>query len=187
MSVESVLGPGGSVAQQWSEFETRREQLDMAKAVADAIAAPHHLMVEAGTGVGKSFAYLVPAIQAALADRDCRVVISTHTISLQEQLLRKDIPFLRSVLPQDFNAVLVKGRSNYLSLRRLRVAQQRQALLLGDDESVRQLQQIGGWSRQTRDGSRSDLSFQPQGAVWDLVESDTNNCLGKRCPDYADC
>ena len=82
-------------------------------------------MVEAGTGVGKSFAYLVPAILAATANKDCRVVISTHTISLQEQLVRKDIPFLQSVMPQPFNAVLVKGRSNYLSLRRLRGAQQR--------------------------------------------------------------
>jgi ATP-dependent DNA helicase DinG len=187
MSIAAILGPGGAVAQRLPNYEPRPQQLEMAEAVADAIAEPRHLMVEAGTGIGKSFAYLVPAIQAALADRDCRVVISTHTISLQEQLLRKDLPFLRSVLPQDFNAVLVKGRTNYLSLRRLRVAQQRQALLLSGDDAVRQLQQIGRWSRQTRDGSRSDLSFQPLPPVWDLVESDTNNCLGKRCPDYADC
>src|SRR5512133_3366110 len=108
MSVASVLGPRGSIARMWPVFEVRRGQLDMAEAVADAVASPHHLMVEAGTGVGKSFAYLVPAIQAALADKDCRVVISTHTISLQEQLLRKDIPFLQSVMPDEFRAVLVK-------------------------------------------------------------------------------
>src|SRR6516162_4766139 len=99
MSVESVLGPRGTIARFWPDFESRREQLAMAEAVADAISGQHHLMVEAGTGVGKSFAYLVPAIQAALADKDCRVVISTHTISLQEQLVRKDIPFLQSVIP----------------------------------------------------------------------------------------
>src|SRR5438128_1824436 len=168
MSIASILGPEGGIARRLPSYEPRPQQLAMAEAVAEAIAEPRHLMVEAGTGVGKSFAYLVPAIQAALADRDCRVVISTHTISLQEQLIHKDLPFLRSVLPQDFNAVLVKGRSNYLSLRRLRVAQQRQTLLLSGDDSVRQLQQIGRWSRQTRDGSRSDLSFQPLPPVWDL-------------------
>ena len=101
MSVESILGPRGNIARGWPEFESRPEQLDMALAVADAIADRHHLMVEAGTGVGKSFAYLVPAIQAALADKDCRVVISTHTISLQEQLLRKDIPS-PDVIPDEF-------------------------------------------------------------------------------------
>src|SRR5215213_5173458 len=162
MSVASVLGPRGSIAKLWPDFEARREQLDMAEAVADAIAGPHHLMVEAGTGVGKSFAYLVPAIQAALADKDCRVVISTHTISLQEQLLRKDIPFLQSVIPQEFRAALVKGRSNYLSKRRLRVAQQRLMTLAPNREAADQLVEIGKWSRRSPDGSKSDLPFVPQ-------------------------
>jgi ATP-dependent DNA helicase DinG len=187
MSLNTILGPGGAVARRLANYEPRPQQLAMAEAVADALAAPHHLMVEAGTGVGKSFAYLVPAVLAALADKDCRVVVSTHTISLQEQLLRKDIPFLQSVMPKPFNAVLVKGRSNYLSLRRLRGAQQRAPALLAEDGALAQLQQIGRWSRQTRDGSKSDLDFQPLPAVWDLVESDTTNCLGRQCPDYADC
>src|SRR5262249_31247618 len=107
MSIASILGPGGSVARRLSNYEARPQQLQMAEAVAEAIAGPHHLMVEAGTGVGKSFAYLVPAILAAVADKECRVVISTHTISLQEQLIRKDIPFLQSVLPVPFSAALV--------------------------------------------------------------------------------
>src|SRR5262245_22731008 len=94
MSVASVLGPDGLIAQRLGSYEPRPQQLQMADAVADAIAARRHLMVEAGTGVGKSFAYLVPAIEAATAQKDCRVVVSTHTISLQEQLIRKDIPFL---------------------------------------------------------------------------------------------
>jgi ATP-dependent DNA helicase DinG len=187
MSVASVLGPRGSIAQLWPEFETRREQLDMAEAVADAVADPHHLMVEAGTGVGKSFAYLVPAIQAALANKDCRVVISTHTISLQEQLVRKDIPFLQSVIPQEFKVALVKGRSNYLSQRRLRVTQQRLLTLAADRVAADQLVQIGKWARRTEDGSRSDLPFVPNPGVWDLVESDHGNCLGRKCPDHANC
>jgi ATP-dependent DNA helicase DinG len=187
MSVESILGFQGSIAQRLPGFESRPEQLDMATAVADAIDSRHHLMVEAGTGVGKSFAYLVPAIQAALADKECRVVVSTHTISLQEQLIRKDIPFLQSVMPEEFRAVLVKGRSNYISLRRLRVAQQRMTLLAADQTQADQLVQIGKWSRRTQDGSRADLEFTPQPSVWDLVESDHGNCLGRKCDDYAKC
>src|SRR5437763_1638658 len=130
MSIAPILGPGGAVAGRLSNYEPRGQQLAMAEAVADAIAEKRHLMVEAGTGVGKSFAYLVPAVQAALADPHCRVVVSTHTISLQEQLIHKDIPFLQQVMPE-FRAVLVKGRSNYLSLRRLGVATQRAGSLLG--------------------------------------------------------
>jgi ATP-dependent DNA helicase DinG len=187
MSIASILGPDGAVARRLGNYEPRPQQLDMAQAVADAIADGHHLMVEAGTGVGKSFAYLVPTILAATAaEKNFRVVISTHTISLQEQLVRKDIPFLQSVLPKEFNAVLVKGRSNYISLRRLRGAQQRIALLTDAGEAD-QLKRIGLWSRRTRDGSRSDLSFQPLPNVWDLVESDSGNCLGRQCPDHGGC
>src|SRR5262249_55002669 len=125
MSIDVILGPRGSVAQQMAGYEPRPQQLALAEAVHPAIAECHHLMVEAGTGVGKSFAYLVPAILAAQDAKDFRIVVSTHTISLQEQLLRKDIPFLQSVMPKPFRAALVKGRGNYLSLRRGRVARQR--------------------------------------------------------------
>jgi ATP-dependent DNA helicase DinG len=187
MSTAAILGPDGSIARRLPGYEPRPQQLEMAEAVAGAIAANRHLMVEAGTGVGKSFAYLIPAILAATAEEKCRVVVSTHTISLQEQLIRKDVPFLQTVMPRPFRAVLVKGRSNYLSLRRYRVARQRMGALVGDDQAVRQLQQIGLWSRRTEDGSRSDLDFQPQPMVWDLVESDSGNCLGRKCPDYSDC
>jgi ATP-dependent DNA helicase DinG len=186
MSIPAILGPDGTIARRLGNYEPRPQQLEMAEAVAAAITERKHLMVEAGTGVGKSFAYLVPAALAASADRNCRVVISTHTISLQEQLVRKDIPFLQSVLPQEFNAVLVKGRSNYISLRRLRGAQQR-LLMLGDSGEVDQLKRIGLWSRRTQDGTRSDLSFQPLPSVWDQVESDSGNCLGRQCPDHQQC
>src|SRR5437763_5592106 len=175
MSIESILGSQGAIARQLPGYESRPQQLAMAEAVRDAIADHRHLMVEAGTGVGKSFAYLVPAIQAALADRDCRVVISTHTIGLQEQLIRKDLPLLEQLFPE-LRAVLVKGRGNYVSLRRLRVAQQRAVSLLADPVAIEQLTSIGRWSRQTRAGSRSDVRFQPTPAVWDLVERDSGNC-----------
>jgi ATP-dependent DNA helicase DinG len=187
MSHTTILGPDGAIARRLGNYEVRPQQLEMADAVARAIASSRHLMVEAGTGVGKSFAYLVPAILAALADKECRVVVSTHTISLQEQLIHKDIPFLQSVLPRPFSAVLVKGRGNYLSMRRLRVAQQRVRSLLAEEGPAGQLLKIGRWSRKTFDGSRSDLEFQPLPLVWDLVESDSNNCLGRNCPEYDKC
>ncbi len=186
MSVFSILGPDGLIAKRLSNYEPRPQQLRMADAVAEAITNRHHLMVEAGTGVGKSFAYLVPAVLSATASKQDRVVISTHTISLQEQLVQKDVPFLQDVLPDPFNAVLVKGRSNYLSLRRLRVAQQRSGGLF-EPTQVEQLRQVGRWSRQTRDGSRSDLRFQPLPVVWEAVHSDSGNCLGRACPDHGEC
>jgi ATP-dependent DNA helicase DinG len=187
MSVASILGPQGQIAQRLPSYEVRPQQLAMAEAVAEAIKDQHHLMVEAATGVGKSFAYLVPAIQAAAGKEDCVVVVSTHTISLQEQLIHKDIPFLQQVMPQKFSAVLVKGRSNYLSLRRLRVAGQKMFSLLANQSAEEQFIRIEQWSRSTEDGSLSDLGFRPEPAVWDLVESDTNNCLGGKCPKYDQC
>jgi ATP-dependent DNA helicase DinG len=187
MSIASILGPRGAIARRLSGYESRPEQLAMAEAVFRAIAKPEHLMVEAGTGVGKSFAYLVPAILAACADKECRVVVSTHTINLQEQLIRKDLPFLTEVMPRPFTAALVKGRSNYVSLRRLRGAQERVGALLAEDATRQQLQRLRQWSRRTEDGSKSDLDFQPSPLVWDLVESDRGNCLGRKCPDFDDC
>ena len=187
MPIEKILGPQGTIARRLSNYEARPQQLKMARAVARAIDTPHHLMVEAGTGVGKSFAYLVPAILAAMAGRVRRIVVSTHTINLQEQLVKKDVPFLKSVMPGEFSAALVKGRSNYVSLRRLQVAQQRAVALLGDEKVMNQLRQIGTWATTTEDGSRSDLEFQPSPAVWDLVESDSGNCLARECPRHKDC
>ncbi len=185
--VEDVLGPGGAVAANLPGFEARPQQVAMASAVAEALTTGQKLLVEAGTGVGKSFAYLVPAVLAVAAKKDYRVVVSTHTIGLQEQLISKDIPFLQKALPHDFRPVLVKGRGNYLSLRRLRTAQQRAGSLLADPLALQQLAGIGKWSRTTADGTRSDLEFQPLPGVWDQVESDSGNCLGKQCPHHADC
>ncbi|MED5402118.1 MAG: DEAD/DEAH box helicase, partial [Planctomycetota bacterium] len=115
--VRSILGPDGRIAERLDTYEPRPQQLEMAEAVANAIEQRQHLVVEAGTGVGKSFSYLVPAILAVAAnpsdpDRPRRVVVSTHTIALQEQLITRDIPFLNAILPIEFSAVLAKGRSN---------------------------------------------------------------------------
>jgi ATP-dependent DNA helicase DinG len=181
-----ILGPGGAIARRLHRYEERPEQLMMARAVARAIEGESHLMVEAGTGVGKSFAYLVPAILAA-SEAKKKVVVSTHTISLQEQLLEKDIPLLQAVMPQEFSAVLVKGRSNYISLRRLGAAGARAGLTFGRSEEFDQLGEIKLWSGRTQDGSRSDLDFKPLGPVWDAVASEHGNCLGKKCPRFRQC
>ena len=165
----------------------------MAAAVNAALCEPRHLIVEAGTGVGKSFAYLVPAILATADSsparelRCRRVVISTHTISLQEQLTKKDIPFLNSVVPLEFTAVLAKGRRNYLSLRRLQSALSRGTSLFSNETEFEQLRQLRSWSRETEDGSLSDLEVRPLATVWDEVASDHGNCMGRRCPTFEEC
>jgi ATP-dependent DNA helicase DinG len=186
-----ILGPQGRISARMERYEHRREQLAMAEEVAEAIRAKRHLIVEAGTGVGKSFAYLVPAILASVAGEEGKpgkkVVVSTHTISLQEQLMRKDIPFLRSVMPLEFTAVLVKGRRNYLSLRRLKNAISRAASVFSQPEEFEQLRRIEGWSKETGDGSLSDLDYRPLGQVWDEVASDHGNCMGRKCPTYKEC
>lgn len=181
-----ILGPDGAVSRRLKQYESRPEQLRMAEAVASAIENGNHLMVEAGTGVGKSFAYLVPAILAATSSKT-KIVVSTNTISLQEQLLQKDLPFLRAVMPQEFSAVLVKGRSNYISLRRLDAAQARAGAALLKREEFDQIEAIRAWSGVTKDGSRSDLDFRPHLNVWDAVESDDGNCLGRSCPRHQEC
>ncbi len=158
----------------------------MAQAVTSAIERPGHLVVEAGTGVGKSFAYLVPAILAAVHDKK-KVVVSTHTIALQEQLLNKDIPFLRSVMGEEFTAVLVKGRSNYISLRRLERRDSAPGRDLPASRRVRPASTIRMWSGRTTDGSRSDLSFRPFPVVWEAVQSEDGNCLGRECPNHKEC
>ena len=192
LSPEDMLGANGLIARRLPRYESRSQQLEMANAVAKAIADGNHLVVEAGTGTGKSFAYLVPAILAATARQGdagekTRIVISTHTISLQEQLIARDIPFLNAVLPVEFSAVLVKGRSNYISLRRMKGTIERSRALFALSEEEQQLGDIVEWSRQTGDGSRSDLDFRPLPQVWEEVQSEHGNCLGRKCPTYDDC
>lgn len=188
-----ILGPGQRIAARLGNYEHRPQQLQMAEAVARAIEGGRHLVVEAGTGVGKSFAYLVPAILAATAARDDptaprrRIIVSTHTISLQEQLIAKDLPFLRSVIPHEFTAVLIKGRRNYMSLRRLASAVNRSGHLFSTEEEFTQLRELARWSKETDDGSLSDLSYRPQAAVWDEAASESGNCMGRNCPTYNKC
>lgn len=186
LTLKDIFSPGGIISQHLGGYEYREEQLQMANAVARAFAASENLIVEAGTGVGKSFAYLIPAVSLSVKT-DQTVVISTNTISLQEQLVTKDIPFLHNVLPRDFNAVLAKGRRNYLSRRRLNNLLTYERGLFDTLEEVDQVKKIVEWVETTEDGSRSDLSIQPTSQVWDKVVSDRDNCLGRKCPTYDVC
>src|SRR5438093_2148117 len=166
-------------------FEFRPQQQEMAAAVARALEEERHLVVEAGTGVGKSLAYLAPAILFAL-EQHKKAIVSTHTINLQEQLLYKDIPILKKILPVEFEAALIKGRQNYLCPRRLeRALQQANELFTGPEQN--ELTRLAQWARTTRDGSLSDLSVEPDPKVWTQVCSEPHICTGKSCGQQSNC
>ena len=184
LDVAKILGKGGLVGQSYSGFEVRTQQLEMAQAVQDAFEGRYHLAVEAGTGVGKSYAYLVSAIDQ-VRQKKGKVLISTYTITLQEQLINKDIPFLAEIMPGQFRACLAKGRGNYLCRRRLAYAMRKQKGLF--DDSGDELSQINGWAQNTEDGSLSDLPFVPSAQVWDAVKSEHGNCPGRKCQHFREC
>jgi ATP-dependent DNA helicase DinG len=158
----------------------------MADAVERNLESKGHLLVEAGTGVGKSFGYLVPAIRRILEQRQ-RVVVCTHTISLQEQIFDKDVPLLKAVIPDEFTTVLAKGRGNYLSLRRLRIASEKKSKVCHSEEEEHSLDLVEDWAYETTDGSLATLPVLPRRSVWQHVESDAGNCMGRRCPTYDKC
>ena len=224
LAPSDILSSDGPIARILNRaFESRPEQLAMADAVARAFETRERLLIEAGTGVGKSFAYLVPAIARILAKGE-KVVVATATISLQEQLMLKDIPLLvkafaatsperergaatssQEPAPSDvpvssdpladargggsfeLKPVLAKGRGNYLSIRRLALASQRQDAILHDDASRRSLHVIEDWALSTRDGSLSTLPALERPDVWDHARSDSDNCMGRKCPHYESC
>jgi ATP-dependent DNA helicase DinG len=166
-------------------FEFRPQQQEMAAAVAKALEEERHLVVEAGTGVGKSLAYLAPAILFARAQHK-KAIVSTHTINLQEQLLYKDIPILKRILPVEFEAALIKGRQNYLCPRRLdRALQQANELFTGPEQN--ELNRLAEWARTTRDGSLSDLAVEPDPKVWTQVCSEAHICTQKMCGQEPRC
>jgi len=179
-----ILGPRGLVRKSLDTFESRPQQLEMALAVREHLEVCRHLAVEAGTGVGKSFAYLVPAIEQVCRKKG-RVLVSTFTITLQEQLINKDLPFLAQALPYPFDAVLAKGRGNYLCKRRLEFTQRRMGGMLDSFES--ELDRLLAWAAATADGSLSDMPHQPPAALWDAVKSEHGNCRGRGCPHFTGC
>ena len=176
--VEAIFGPGGLLSHA-KNFEHRLPQQEMAVAVIRALEAGENLVVEAGTGVGKSLAYLIPAILYGQA-RAKKAVITTHTINLQEQLAEKDLPMLQRILPTDFSFTMLKGRANYLCTRRLQRALVRADGLFTSPE-VAELKRVHEWSRTTEDGSLSDFEVEPDAKVWEAVCSERGLCSPKLC------
>ena len=183
----AAFAPGGPLAAAAGDFEyeARPQQVDMARAIAAALEANRHLIVEAGTGVGKSLAYLVPLLLHAKRN-GVRALVSTHTISLQEQLVGKDLPLLEHRLGVPFRVALVKGRMNYLCLRRLARARHHQRELFGDGVAE-DLERIRAWADQTEDGSVQELRRQPSPEAWSAVCAEHGNCLGAKCPERKRC
>src|SRR5438309_6599988 len=174
--IRTIFSETGRLSKS-KNFEYRPQQQEMAVAVARTLEEERHLVVEAGTGVGKSLAYLVPAILFALEQKK-KAIVSTQTINLQEQLIHKDIPILKKVLPVEFEAALMKGRQNYVCPHRLqRALQQGNDLFTGPEQN--ELQTIADWAARTTDGSLSDLDMQPDPKVWAQVCSEPHICTTK--------
>lgn len=179
--IEHLFSDHGLLAMGYPGYEPRPGQRLMALKVADALSTASHLVVEAGTGTGKSLAYLAPAV--LWADRnDARIVVSTNTINLQEQLVSSDIPALARALGQPIEACLVKGRSNYLCLRKLD-----RALSQINDAQNDQLASVVAWALDTTTGDKSSMPVEPLPEAWEMVCAEADLCLAQRCPRHRDC
>lgn len=179
-----LLQPNGPLSKSLKGFEPRVPQQQMMRNIIEAYNNRTIALIEAGTGTGKSVAYLIPAMLWAIQHGE-RTVISTNTITLQEQLIQKDIPFLSKALKIDVKAVLVKGMSNYICLRKLEDA--RQELPLYTYDEANEIERIEAWKSNTRDGSKSDLPFVPTATTWEKVCAEHDTCNHKDCPYYDDC
>ena len=176
-SIDEIFSVGGSLARELAGFEPRPGQLEMARAVEAGFESGSHVLVEAGTGVGKSFAYLVPALRSGK-----RVVISTSTITLQQQLFRKDIPMVARALGLDPRVVLLKGRANYLCREKWEHARGDLALFERPEMS-----KLRRWANETITGDRSDVPFRLDGLLWERFDADGDDCIGEACAHFDDC
>ncbi len=181
ITVEGIFGPGGLLEKRHPGYEFRPSQLAMAQLADDAFAKHQHVVIEAGTGTGKTLAYLIPAIRSGR-----RVVISTATKSLQEQLFQKDVPFLQKHFAPNLKAALMKGRANFLCRQKVH-QMEGQPVLKGIDE-VDWFSQIRDWEKLTETGDRSELTFLPDDAeLWNRIDARSDLCTGKKCPEYQNC
>ncbi len=177
--VSEFFSEEGILAENYEGYEYRMQQEEMAASILRTLEMKSHIFIEAPTGIGKSFAYLVPAIYYAKKSGK-KVIVSTYTINLQEQLINKDIPFLQKVMPVEFKAKLLKGRNNYLCPKRLsRVMETSNTLFESEEQII--LERIYEWSKHTKDGTRSDINFNINENVWDSVCSERGICTVKTC------
>jgi ATP-dependent DNA helicase DinG len=177
--MEDVFGPGGALAHALPDYEPRREQAALAASVEHALATGEHLVAEAGTGVGKSLAYLVPALESGR-----RVVVATATKALQEQLLSKDVPIAAAAIGRNVRVEVLKGRANYLCRRQL---QGFQPFLLADGRDARAWEAMQGWLDATETGDRAELALEPTEAFWAELAVGPDRCSGRRCPFVSAC
>jgi ATP-dependent DNA helicase DinG len=184
--IDDVFGPDGLLDRKSRGYEPRPGQVEMARAVERAIAEKHHLTIEAPCGIGKTYAYLVPAIEHAIAT-DTRVVVCTANIALQEQIYEKDLPALAKILPRKFTYALIKGINNYLCLDRYRETVEEIAPITFDRKELRHWEKIRAWADETKTGDLSDLSFEPEASVWNKVNGASELCNGSECRFYNDC
>ena len=188
IDIENYFAKNGILAKEIKGFEYRQEQEEMAQYIQDAINEDRKIIVEAGTGTGKTLAYLIPSIKWAVTNKK-KVIIATNTINLQEQLLLKDIPLAKSIIKDEFSYVLVKGRNNYVCKRLFN------ELVLGKSidietfsmEAREQIEYILKWGNKTKTGDKAELTFEVYPDVWELVQSTTELCLGKKCPYRKEC
>jgi ATP-dependent DNA helicase DinG len=179
----ALLKEGGALSRHLSSYEPRQEQIEMVEHLVKAFNEGAVALIEAGTGTGKSIAYLIPSILTALLFGE-RIVISTHTISLQEQLLNKDIPLLKKVLGVDLKVVLVKGMGNYPCQRKINDLQYESSFLPDAEQRVfEEIEKVSlrGW------GSKSDLPFYPPSHLWEMVSAEKESCTGQDCPCFSSC
>ncbi|KPK90891.1 hypothetical protein AMJ80_07915 [bacterium SM23_31] len=185
LDVSAKLDSGSAIAHGLPGYELRTGQIEMAVAATNSFNEGTISMIEAGTGTGKTLAYLIPAILWARKNKE-RIVVSTNTINLQEQLVFKDIPLLKKSMDEKFTSVLVKGRANYCCLRKVD-AEEKDLGLFKDEEDYNEMRTLIAWSKKTKDGSLSDLNFIPKSIVWDRLKCESDTCTGARCAFYEDC
>jgi ATP-dependent DNA helicase DinG len=184
--IDELFSPEGPVAKSLKGFETRPGQTRMAAAVARAVAEKRHVAIEAPCGIGKTFAYLLPAVEHALRT-DTRVVVCTANIALQEQIFEKDLPAIAKILGKPFNYALIKGINNYLCRDRLVETAEELPTVTFDRAQLRHFQKIAAWADETKSGDLSDLDFEPQEAVWHRVNGVSDLCNGSQCRFYDEC
>ena len=188
VDIKNYFAKDGILAKEIKGFEYRKEQEEMAHYIQEAINEDRKIIIEAGTGTGKTLAYLIPAIKWAVANKK-KVIIATNTINLQEQLLLKDIPLAKSIIKEEFSYVLVKGRSNYLCKRLFNELSIGRSIDIEtfSMEAREQIEYILKWGNKTKTGDKAELPFEVYPDVWELVQSTTELCLGKKCPYRKEC
>ena len=188
IDIKNYFSKDGILAKEIKGFEYRQEQEEMAQYIQEAINEDRKIIVEAGTGTGKTLAYLIPAIKWAVVNKK-KVIIATNTINLQEQLLLKDIPLAKSIIKDEFSYVLVKGRNNYVCKRLFNELALGKNIDIGtfSIEAREQIEYILKWGNKTKTGDKAELPFEVYPDVWELVQSTTELCLGKKCPYRKEC